>query len=76
MKIINKWMRDEKVPYYIITSRIVLLYKKGKEEDGNYLDDFRPISVTSYIFKLIEKMLKARILRNVEEGRIKELSKD
>ena len=61
-KIINNWLIEEKIPQYILTSRIVLLYKTNKNDDGNTLDDFRPISVTSYIFKLIEKMLKKRIL--------------
>lgn len=75
-KIINNWLKDEAVPQYILTSRIVLLYKTEKNDDGNSLSDFRPISVTSYIFKLIEKMLKNRIDTGIKNNLIKELSKD
>ena len=60
-KIFNNWLREESVPRYILTSRIVLLYKQGKLEEGNFLDDFRPISVTSYLFKILETMIKKRI---------------
>lgn len=54
--IINNWFKEEELPKYATTARIVLLYK-NKMCEGNVMEDFRPISVTSYLFKIIEKLI-------------------
>ena len=69
--IINKWFRDESLPKYVTTARIVLLYKNKMDCEGNVLEDFRPISVTSYLFKIIEKLIQGRINSAIENKTIK-----
>lgn len=67
--IINNWFKEEKLPNYVTTARIVLLYKNKMDCEGNELEDFRPISVTSYLFKIIEKLIQDRI-RIAIEGKV------
>lgn len=57
----NKWLGDKFIPIVHMTSRLLFLLKKDPRPEGNTLDDYRPISVTSFIFKLLEKIIQRRI---------------
>jgi hypothetical protein len=46
-----------------MTSRLMFILKKDlNEENGNSIDDFRPISITFIFFKFLEKVLYNSIL--------------
>ncbi|CAM4572930.1 unnamed protein product, partial [Caretta caretta] len=48
-------------------ANVVPIFKKGKEEDpGNY----RPISLTSVLGKIMEQILKESILKHLEERKV------
>ncbi len=47
-------MEHENIPLTHTTSRLIFIYKKSKQESGDFIDELRPISVTSVFFKIIE----------------------
>ncbi len=60
--ILNFWLEHREIPAQHLTSRLIMILKKPiNTEQGNTLDDFRPISVTSIFYKLLEKILHRRI---------------
>ena len=69
--LINHWLQKEKIPEEHTTSRIVFIYKKSKLTEGNIIEDFRPLSITSIFFKIIKRTLKERIQKANIEGIIK-----
>ncbi|CAM5107999.1 unnamed protein product [Eretmochelys imbricata] len=59
----NSWQSGE-VPVNWKKANVVLIFKKGKEEDpGNY----RPVSLTSVPGKIMEQVLKESIWKHLEE---------
>ncbi|CAM5114232.1 unnamed protein product [Eretmochelys imbricata] len=62
----NSWQSGE-VPDDWKKANVVPTFKKGKEEDpGNY----RPISLTSVLGKIMEQILKESILKHLEERKV------
>lgn len=59
--VLNYWFQQKSIPPNHATSKIIFIYKNPKDPLGNPLNDFRPISVTSPLFKLMELLIKKRI---------------
>lgn len=56
------------------TAKNFFIYKTAVKKEGNTIDEFRPISATSFLFKLMEIIIKNRIEKLTELGQIKKLS--
>ena len=56
------------------TAKNFFIFKGATKESGNTIDELRPISATSFLFKLLEIVLKGRIDRGMESGVIKQLN--
>ncbi|CAM5133511.1 unnamed protein product, partial [Natator depressus] len=61
----NSW-RSGEVPDDWKKANVVPIYKKGKEDPGNY----RPVSHTSVPGKIMEQVLKESILKHLEERKV------
>ena len=61
----NKIIRSENIPQQWYKSSIVLLHKKGNRDD---LNNYRPISLMSIIYKVFMKILTNRITRRLDEN--------
>jgi hypothetical protein len=60
--LLNNWLAKKYIPPEHTTSRLVLIPKKPiNREDGNSLDEFRPIAVTSVLFKTLEVIVHRRV---------------
>ncbi len=74
--VINSWFEHKSIPLSHLTSRLILILKKPVNlEEGNLLDDFRPISVTSVLFKLIEIIIYRRVKQHLSNGTIRPLNR-
>jgi hypothetical protein len=61
-KLLNSWLSRKQIPTVHSTSRLLLIAKKPIDrQEGNTLDEFRPIAVTSVFFKLLEVIVRTRI---------------
>ena len=70
-KILNHWLRNKSIPPLHMTSRLVFIYKdKPDLVNGNTVGSFRPISVTSPLFKLLEIIIHRRIRKLTEKQQI------
>ena len=49
------------MPKIHATARNFFIYKGPPKDSGNTIDELRPISATSYLFKLLEIVIKNRI---------------
>jgi hypothetical protein len=59
------------------TSRLILIAKKPiNRESGNTLDEFRPIAVTSVFFKLLEVIVRKRLLALTNSQSIRRVSRE
>jgi len=56
--ILNKIVRDGNMPTTLKTSKIIPVYKKGSRLDIN---NYRPISLLSYVDKILEKVIHSRL---------------
>jgi hypothetical protein len=56
------------------TAKNFFIYKDMPNPTGNTIDELRPISATSYFFKLLEIILKDRVERGFRSGIIKPLN--
>jgi hypothetical protein len=63
--IFNNFLRDEKVPVSWCESTIVLLFKKGRK---NEIENYRPISLISHVYKIFCKVVLLRIGSILEEN--------
>jgi Reverse transcriptase (RNA-dependent DNA polymerase) len=57
-EIMNNFLINEKLPEEWNLSKVVLLFKKGKK---NEIENYRPISLISHIYKIFCKMILSRI---------------
>ena len=53
----------------------MFIYKKDPNPEGYFIDQLRPISITSPFFKLLEKILKNRMETLTNDQTIKEINK-
>ncbi len=73
--ILNFWLKRRTIAPQHLTSRLILILKKPLNlDEGNTLDDFRPISVTSIFYKTLEVVLHRRIKRHLNDGIIRPLN--
>ncbi|CAM4600964.1 unnamed protein product [Caretta caretta] len=62
-RIFNESVNSGVVPYDWRIANIVPIFKKGKKSDpGNY----RPVSLTSVVCKVLEKILKEKVVKDIE----------
>ncbi|CAM4667170.1 unnamed protein product [Lepidochelys kempii] len=62
-RIFNESVNSGVVPYDWRVANIVPIFKKGKKSDpGNY----RPVSLTSVVCKVLEKILKKKVVKDIE----------
>jgi len=61
------------MPICHATAEIFDIYKGTPNPNGNTIDELRPISATSYLFKLLEIIIKNRIDGGMSNRRIKSL---
>ena len=54
------------MPIVHATARNFFIYKGAPSESGNTIDELRPISATSFLFKLLEIIIKGRIDRGMQ----------
>jgi hypothetical protein len=60
--LLNRWLERRTIPHQHLVSRLILILKKPPNiDEGNTLDDYRPISVTSVFYKLLEVIIHRRI---------------
>ena len=53
----------------------MFLIKEGKyNENGTLIDECRPISISSPLFKILEKIILRRIRKGVQQNRIRRIS--
>lgn len=67
--IFNKVLRTEKIPEQWTSSTIILLHKKGAKDDIN---NYRPISLMSNIYKVFSKVVLNRISKALDENQPRE----
>lgn len=67
MLLINESIRSGKVPNDSKIARVIGIYKGG---DANQVSNFRPISVTSILLKLIEMAVNSQLSTYIEENNI------
>jgi hypothetical protein len=61
------------MPICHATAKKFFIYKGTPNPNGNTIDELRPISATSYLFKLLEIIIKNRIDGGMSNRRIKSL---
>ena len=63
------------MPTHHLTARLVFIYKDEIDSvNGNLIDSFRPISVTSILFKILEITLLKKIKALIKTERIPSLN--
>nr|XP_049701309.1 LINE-1 retrotransposable element ORF2 protein [Helicoverpa armigera] len=67
--IFNDIMETDIIPKQWTTSHIILIYKKGQKEDIN---NYRPISLMSNIYKVFSKVILERISKRLDENQPRE----
>ncbi|PZC79969.1 hypothetical protein B5X24_HaOG215559 [Helicoverpa armigera] len=67
--VFNDVVDTEKIPTQWTTSTIILLHKKG---DRDEINNYRPISLMSNIYKIFAKVILWRITRTLDENQPKE----
>ena len=60
-------INERKVPGDWEKANIVPIYKGGNREDPN---NYRPVSLTSVVAKLCEKVVKAKWMKHLEDNKI------
>lgn len=68
-KVFNKILDEEKIPRQWEDAEIIILYKKGANENIN---NYRPISLTSNISKIFSKIIKGRIYDQLDSKQDRE----
>ena len=59
LQLINECLKMGEFPSSIKITKVIPIHKKGKKED---ISNYRPISITSTMSKIIEKVIKARLI--------------
>ena len=62
------------MPKVHATARNFFIFKGPPKDTGNTIDELRPISATSYLFKLLEIVIKNRIEKGLSTGVIRHLN--
>ena len=62
------------MPIIHTTAKNFFIFKGNPKPKGNTIDELRPISARSYLFKLLEIIIKNRIEQMMENKTIQELN--
>uniref|UniRef100_A0A452HPE5 Reverse transcriptase domain-containing protein n=1 Tax=Gopherus agassizii TaxID=38772 RepID=A0A452HPE5_9SAUR len=62
-RVFNESVNSGVVPYDWRTANIVPIFKKGEKSD---LSNYRPVSLTSVVCKVLEKILKEKVVKDIE----------
>ncbi|CAM4321681.1 unnamed protein product [Lepidochelys kempii] len=62
-RIFNESVNSGVVPYDWRIANIVPIFKKGKKSDPS---NYRPVSLTSVVCKVLEKILKEKVVKDIE----------
>lgn len=73
-EILNYWIQNQGMPKVHATARNFFIFKGPPKDTGNTIDELRPISATSYLFKLLEIVIKNRIEKGLSTGVIRHLN--
>lgn len=73
-KLLNYWLKRDGIPVIHATAKNFFIFKGKCKEEGNTIDELRPISATSYLFKVLEVIIKNRIENLMQDKLIKELN--
>ena len=60
--LLNYWIKGEGLPSVHATAKNFFIYKGQPKQGGNSIDELRPISATSFLFKMVEIIIKQRIV--------------
>ena len=71
--LLNYWINNGGMPNVYATAKNFFIFKTDTKKEGNTIDELRPISATSYLFKLLEIVIKNRIDHYMDIGVIKKL---
>jgi len=71
--LINYWINNGGLPNVHATAKNFFIFKTDAKKEGNTIDELRPISATSFLFKLLEIVIKNRIDHYMDIGVIKKL---
>lgn len=63
-KLLNICLKEAEIPKAWKNANVILLYKKG---ENTKLDNYRPISLLSHIYKLLTKIINNRLVRKLDE---------
>lgn len=63
--VFNEILKSETVPHQWKTSKIILLHKKGAKDD---LNNYRPISLMSNVYKLFSKIITRRLTKVLDDN--------
>jgi hypothetical protein len=72
--LLSHWIRKDGMPIAHATAKNFFIYKTKAKPEGNTIDEFRPISATSFMFKLLEIIIKKRIEDYTATGTILRLN--
>ena len=70
---LNYWINNGGLPNVHATAKNFFIFKTDAKKEGNTIDELRPISATSFLFKLLEIVIKNRIDHYMDTGIIKKL---
>ena len=62
--VINDWWLGENMPEDVLLARVVLIYKKG---DSSKCENYRPISLSNTIYKIMARVIQMRIDEGIEQ---------
>ena len=77
LNLFNFWLQNKRFSNNFFTFRLLFIIKKGKDiSKGAKIDDCRPISITSPLYKILEAILLKRINKLINTKTIKPISEN
>ena len=67
LKIWRKSLDDGEIPDILKLQTIIPVYKKGSK---TLPENYRPVSLTSHLMKLFERILRRKLMKHIEENRL------
>ena len=69
----NYWLVGEGIPIIQTTARNFFIFKGNTETRSCTIDQLRPISATSILFKMLEMIIKNRVETSIKTKRIRQI---
>lgn len=67
----NYWLEGEGIPIIHTTARNFFIFKGNTDTHSCTIDQLRPISATSILFKMLEMIIKNRVETSIKAKRIR-----